>query len=124
MKNKRLISALAIVASLAFSAFCIHGFVGMVRQTHTRGVAHDVGVAVAQLEKSPPGIERAETFLRALKRIDPGFAPDEVKTALKDYINAFEQGLVEMKAGRDTTQDDERIAQARERLIQAIKKYD
>lgn len=124
MKNKPFVIALVLIASIALGAFSIHGFIGLVRQTHTRGVESQFGAAVAQLEKSPPGIERAEKFVQTLKRIDPGYAPDEVKQGLKDYISAFEQGLVELRAGRDTKPFDDKIAEARERLLQSVKKYE
>jgi hypothetical protein len=102
----------------------INGFRDLVRQTHTRALVREFGVAVKRLESSPPGVEGAETFVSALKKIDPGYAPPEVRKALQDYIAAFQQSLDALKAGRDTAQYDPAIAEARERLIQSVRKYD
>jgi len=113
-----------VSASILFSAWCIHGFIDMVRQTHTRAVQREFSAAVDELEKNPPGIERAQAFLKRLKAIDPGYAPAEVKTALRDYISAMEEGTEAIQAGRDTSKYDAAAAEARERLIAGIKKYD
>jgi hypothetical protein len=108
---------------ILFSAWTIHGFIDLIHQTHTRGVQEKFSAAVDELQKSPPGIERAEVFLKRLKAIDPGYAPREVKSALHDYISAMEQGMEALKSGRDTAQYDAAVADARQRLITAIKKY-
>jgi hypothetical protein len=65
-----------------------------------------------------------ETFVRALRAIDPGYAPAEIKQALQDYIAALDQSLAALKAGEDTTQYDLPIAKARERLLASVQKYD
>lgn len=112
------------VFSILLGVYSVYGFIGLVRQTHTRALEREVAAAAGQLEKSPPGVERAESFVRALKKIDPGYAPPEVKKALQDYIAALQQSLDALKAGRDTAQFDPAIAEARERLIAAVRKYD
>jgi len=112
------------IFSVVFSIYCIYGFVDLVRQTHTRAVARDFSAAVDELQKSPPGIQRAEVFLKRLKAIDPGYAPAEVKQALHDYISAQEQGLEALKAGRDTKQYDAAVADAKQRLIACVRKCD
>lgn len=112
------------VASVLFGAYSIYGFVGLVRQTHTRALEREFASAVEQLQKSPPGIQRAETFVQTLRALDPGYAPSEVKTALHDYITASQQSIDALKAGRDTTQYDPAIAEARQRLIEYVRKYD
>jgi hypothetical protein len=122
--KKKSIQVLILVASLLLGAFSIHGFIGLVRQTHTRALERDFGAAVDKLQKSPPGVERAETFVQTLKAIDPGYAPAEIKQALHDYVAALEQSLAALKAGRDTTQYDPAIAEARERLIACVQKFD
>ena len=113
-----------LVLSLLFGVYSVYGFVGLVRQTHTRALEREFAAALKQLEKSPPGIGRAETFVSTLRKIDPGYAPAEVKNALHDYIAAFQQSLDALKAGRDTAQFDPAIAEARERLIASVRKYD
>src|SRR5579859_6297656 len=97
------------VLSLLFGAYSVYGFVGLVRQTHTRALEREFAAAVKQLEKSPPGVERAQKFVSSLKKIDPGYAPPEVKVALRDYITAFQQSLDALKTGRDAAQFDSAI---------------
>lgn len=122
--KKRSLQLLVLIASLILGALSIHGFIGLVRQTHTRALEREFAAAVKELEKSPPGVERAETFVRNLKAINPGYAPPEVKQALQEYIVAFEQSLAALKAGQDTTRSDAAIAKAREKLLASVKKYD
>jgi hypothetical protein len=124
MKSQTLRIALVLAGAIAFGAFSIHGFIGLVRQTHTRGVEREVSAAVLDLQRSPPGIDRAERFVQSLKRIDPGYAPEEVKRCLKDYIAALEQASAEIRAGRDTLSLDDKIARSRANLIEAVKKYE
>ena len=112
------------IFSIVLAVYTIHGFIGLVRQTHTRALQREFGAAVTRLEKSPPGIDRAETFVSTLKKIDPGYAPPEVKKALHDYIAAFQQSLDALKAGQDTAPYDPAIAEARNRLITSVRKYD
>jgi hypothetical protein len=113
-----------IIFSVLLGVYSIYGFVNLGRQAHTRALERELAAANKQLEKSPPGVERAETYVQALKKIRPGWAPDEVKTALNDYIAALQEGLEALKAGRDTTQYDPAIAKARERLIASLKEAD
>ena len=112
------------VFSIVLAVSSVHGFIGLVRQTHTRALEREFAAAMNQWEKSAPGVERAQTFVNTLKKIDPGYAPAEVKKALQDYIAALQQSLDALKAGRDTAQFDPAIAEARERLIASVKKYD
>jgi hypothetical protein len=113
-----------LIFSVAMGVYSFHGFVDLVRQRDTHDIMREFGAAVDELQKSPPGIERAEIFLKRLKAIDPGHAPAEVKQALHDYISAMEQGIDAMKAGQDSSQYDEKIAEARERLITQEKKWE
>jgi hypothetical protein len=108
---------------VALSIYTFFGFRDLVRQTHTREVAKEFYVAGAELRKSPPGLERAETFLKRIKSIDPGYSPPEVKAAMKDYISATENALDAMKAGHSTEQCDKAMADAKERLLAAFKKW-
>ena len=124
LSKRKSVQAAFGVFSIVLAVYSIHGFIGLVRQTHTRALEREFAAAVNRLEKSPPGIERAETFVSTLKKIDPGYAPPDVKTALQDYIAAFQQSLDALKAGRDTAQYDPAIAEARERLIASVRKYD
>jgi hypothetical protein len=113
-----------LVVSVAFAAFCVHGFIDMVRQTHTRAVARDWSAAINESQKLPPGLGRAEDLLARLKRIDTGYAPDEFKHAIADYISALQGAFDASKGGRDTTQFDKAMAEARERMVAIAGKYD
>ena len=110
--------------SLLLGAYSIHGFVGLVHQTHTRYVEHDFIAAMHQLQQSPAGIERVETFIKQLKAIDTDYAPDDVKRGLHDYISSLQQSVEALQAGRDTRPYDKAIADSKERLIAACKKYE
>lgn len=55
------------VFSLLLGAYSVYSFVGLFRQTHTRALEREFGAAVERLEKSPPGFERAESFVRTQK---------------------------------------------------------
>ena len=62
--------------------------------------------------------------MKRLKAIDPGYAPAEVKQALRDYISATEQGIDALKARQDNRQIDDAMAKARDRLVESLKKWD
>jgi hypothetical protein len=93
-----------------------------VRQRDTRSISAQLSAAVAQIKKGPQGVDGVEAFVAALKRIDPGHAPEEVKLALRDYILASEQSLQERKSGHPTAQVDDNMARTQEKLIRSLKK--
>jgi hypothetical protein len=93
----------------------------LIHARETRSIANQLDAAVTQLQKGPQGAESAERFLAALKQIDAGYAPSQVKVALRDYITATERDLLELKAGRRATQADEDMARAQENLIQSLR---
>ena len=99
-------------------------WIGFVRQTHAQAVAREWGAAIEQSEKLPPGMGRAEDMLSRFKRIDLGYAPDDLKQAIHDYIADFQQSLDAAKAGQDTSLPDKAMEEARLRMVSAIKKYD
>ena len=110
------------VFSMLCCAYFIYGFVGLVRQTHARAVGREFAAAASELKKSPAGIQSAGVFLKRLKAIGPGYFPPEVKQALHDYISAMEQGLDALKEGKDTSQYDAAVADAKQRLITGVEK--
>jgi hypothetical protein len=115
---------LAAIVSVVMLPVLIWAWIGFIRQTHARNVAREWGVAVEQAEKLPPGMGRAEDMLSRFKRINLGYAPDELKQAIHDYIAAFQQSLDAMKAGQDTSVPDRAMEEAKLRMVSAIKKYD
>jgi len=72
----------------------------------------------------PPGFDRAENLLSRLKRIDTGYAPDELKRATTDYINALEGAIYAAKAGQSTVDFDLAMDRAKQRMVEIAKKYD
>ena len=113
-----------VILSILLCVYSVRGFIDLIRQSHTRWIAQDIFAAVQEMEKSPPGIERGERFLKRVKAIDPGYAPAEVKQALQDYIIATQQGFDALKMGQDLRPSEAAMAEARNRLIACIRKYD
>jgi hypothetical protein len=122
--KQKSVQLLVALAAIAFSVFCVRDFIGMVRRTHARAVQREFVAAVQRLQDSPPGVERVDNFVRGLKAIDPSYAPEDVKVALRDYTEALDQSLNALKAGRDAAIYDPAIAHAKEKLIESIAKYD
>lgn len=124
MLNTRWGKIVFFIFSLSLGVYSFFGMRDLVRQTHTRAVEKEFTAAVVEMQKSPPGLERAETFLKKIKSIDPGLSPPEVKDALKDYISTIENGLDAIKAGRSTEHYDKAMADAKQRLVAAFKKWE
>jgi hypothetical protein len=122
MKSNGLRLALLLLLALVCGAFSVWTLTSLVRQRDTHDIVKQLGTAVTQLEKGPQGLDTMEKFIVNLRRIDPGHAPEEVKVALKDYVTAAERDLAELKAGRQPTQVDAEMAQAREKLVEILKK--
>jgi hypothetical protein len=123
MKKKSKLILLLILSALV-AIFCMQGFMGIVHEKHTRLVERDFGAALHQLQDSPPGVQRVETFVTRLKAINTGYVPTEVKQALQGYVAAVEQSVDAAKAGRDTAPYDPAIAQAKQKLTDSVREYD
>ena len=121
--KRKLVLILAGIAVVSYGVYCVADFGSMARNSHTQGLLRDMNAIVADQEKLPPGIPRAEEFLRRVKALDPGLAPTEVKQALRDYTAALEGSLEAMKAGRETTHYDAAMADAKQRLADCFQKY-
>jgi hypothetical protein len=121
--KRKSVQAALLAFSLLFSAWCIYDFAQMVKRSHAQGVVRDVSAAVKELQGTQPGIPRAEAFLRRLTAIHTGYAPEEVKIALQDYTSALEKSLVAMKGGYYTNQFDADMAAAREKLLEATRRW-
>jgi hypothetical protein len=101
MKNK---NVQVLILTILGGAVCVWVLTTLVRQRDTRSISAQLSAAVAQIKKGPQGVDGVEAFVAALKRIDPGNAPEEVKLALRDYILASEQNLQEWRSGHPTAQ--------------------
>jgi hypothetical protein len=112
------------ILSVVMLPFSIWLWIGFIHRTHARAVAREWGAAIEQSERLPAGMGRAEDMLSRFKRIDLGYAPNDLKQAIHDYIAAFQQSLDAAKAGKDTSASDKAMEEARLRMVSTIKKYD
>lgn len=115
---------MVLVGALLLGVYSVRGIIGLVRQTHTRAMEKAFAAAIDKFQKSPPGIERATNFVKELKAIDPGYAPAEVKQALRGYIDAFDQSVAGWKSGHVPTEYDAAIEAARTKLLESVGKFD
>lgn len=122
--KKRSMQILLLIFFALLAGLCAQSFIGVVHQRHTGAIERDFVAALAQLEKSPPGIGRVETFVARLRAIDTNHAPTEVKQALHGYVSAVQQSVNAAKAGQNITPYDAAIAEARQRFIDAAREYD
>lgn len=123
MKKKSTLILLLILSALV-AVFCTQAFMGIIHQRRTRTVEGDFGAALRQLQDSPPGVQRVETFVARLKAINTGHAPAEVKEALQNYVAAVEQSIDAAKAGQNTAAYDPAIAEAKQKLADSVREYD
>ncbi len=118
-KKSTLVLLLVLCAVFAF--FVWKSYKGALQQNRTRSVATAFGFAMHELQQTPPGIQRVEAFLGRLKAIDTKSASPEVQKALGDYIAAVEPSLEAVRSGRPSEPYDPGMAQAKQRLIDAVR---
>ena len=123
MKKKSTL-ILLLILSVLVAVFCTQAFMGIIHQRRIRTVERDFGAALHQLQDSPPGVQRVETFVARLKAINTGHAPAEVKEALQNYVAAVEQSIDAAKAGHNTATYDPAIAEAKQKLADSVREYD
>jgi hypothetical protein len=97
---------------------------GMARQRRTRAITTEFGAALRQLQLSPPGVQRVEIFVSALKSIKTDSASAEVKQALQGYADTLQLSVAAAREGRDIKQYDPSIARAKQRLIDSVQNQD
>ncbi len=114
--------ALTVVAMVVTTAYSIFSFIEMGHHTHTRAINDEVATAVTKAETFPPGIERLETLAGQIRKIAPGWAPDEVKDALAQYNAALQAEMDAFKAGKDIQLYEDAQERAYQQLATAIKK--
>jgi hypothetical protein len=124
MLKKKSTRILLPILFIVLAVFCAQGFIGAVHQTRTSAVERDFVAALAQLQNSPPGIGRVETFVARLRAIDTNHAPVEVKQALQNYASAIQQSVNAAKAGHGFASNDAAIAEARQGFVDAVREYD
>ena len=107
---------MAIVSLIALP-FLVRGWIYSVRQSNTWDVEQKTSAALRELQNSPTGLKRAEEYLVRIKAIKNDYAPDDLKRALADYASALEQSIEAAKAGRDTSSFDQRMDEAKQRMI-------
>lgn len=86
----------------------------------TRKVQREMNHVVADWQKLPPGIERAEELVRRLRRIDASHAPADVQKALQEYVDALDRAVRVLKAGASIQAADREIAEKKAALDQAL----
>ena len=124
MLKKKSTRVLLPILFIVLAVFCAQGFIAAVHQTRTSAVERDFVAALAQLQNSPPGIGRVETFVARLRAIDTNHAPVEVKQALQNYASAIQQSVNAAKAGHGFASNDAAIAEARQGFVDAVREYD
>jgi hypothetical protein len=117
------VMALAAIAAVAVACHGCKTHDAIYTETHTQGLLSDMNVIMNDVGKLPPGIPRAEELMRRLKALDPGLAQAEVRQGLRDYLAALEGWIEATKAGRETTQYDLAMDDAKKRLDDYSRKY-
>lgn len=109
--------------SLGILIWSVVGLVDIVRVDHTQRLARGVAAAVTELEKSPPGRERAERFVNRLKAIDAPYAYADVQSALNAYAAALDEVIKSsIGTGRVNILANQEVAVEAERLKASIRK--
>jgi hypothetical protein len=119
--NKRML----IVLAVAFVCFVFAELFAIIDRDSdaTQKVQREMNQVVADWQKLPPGIERAEELVRRLRRIDASHAPVDVQRALQEYADALDRGVSVYKAGADIQAADLEIAEKNTALDQALKSH-
>jgi hypothetical protein len=113
---------LVILLSVVFVCSTYY-FIFLSPQARVHRVGRDFLAAVQQLNQSPPGNQRAETFVQRVRAISAEPAPPEIQQDLRDYADALDQALQDYKNGSDTKADDQKTDSVKARLVADIKKY-
>lgn len=71
----------------------------------------------------PRGVSRAEYLANALKSIDTSHTPIRFQLAVSNYISALDNGIEELKAGRNSGAQSEQIATNRELILKIFEEY-
>ena len=73
--TKRQLKSILTIGVPLLVVLCIYTLGHLVRQRDTRNIVTQFATAQQALEKVPPGIERAEQFVRRVKAFNTGYAP-------------------------------------------------
>ncbi len=121
LPSKKSTRLLLLVLAAVFLAFVVRPYRGAVQENRTRRVAAEFGAALHELPQTSPGIARVETFMERLRAIDTKKAPPAVRQALEGYIAALTPSVHAARAGKTIVPYDKGIAQARQRLADAVR---
>jgi hypothetical protein len=116
-KQRLILISAVVVVSILF------GVRGILQQQHARRVIKECAAAGETLEKSPPGFERADTFIQRLRAIDTSAAPADLARAIHDYADAMERAIGAVKNGKESKQLDDEMAATKERFVAVMKNY-
>jgi hypothetical protein len=110
--------------SLLVLGICLtYTFIFLTPQARVRHIAHEYYAAIEQLNQSPPGIQRADEFLRRIKTIDTQHAPLQIQQDFQEYANTLDQALRVLKKGGDASVYDKEFGEEKAKLDVDFKKY-
>ena len=96
MTKKNKILLVVMILTLVNGLMIYRSLTSLTSSRDAQSVAYQISDARKAIEKLPPGMGRVNDFIRRLKAVDPGYAPPEVKEALKEYTKAMEQAAEAM----------------------------
>jgi hypothetical protein len=99
-------------------------FIFLSPQARVHRVGRDYLAAIQQLNQSPPGIQRAQTFIQRVRAISAEPAPPEIQQDLRDYADALDRALQDYRNVSDTKADDQKTDDIKAKLVADIKKYE
>jgi hypothetical protein len=123
MKSKP-VMILAAIAVGAYLVYCIRDFIRLSYTAPARTLKHHLAAVTNRFEGTPIGVSQNEEFLSRLKAVNASRAPTEVQRALRDYIAAYQDALDAAKSGGDASIYAQPMSESKERLRQALAKYD
>ena len=113
-----------IVILIAVGAYSTYYFLSLTPQAQAHRVEREYATVIKQLNQSPPGIPRAEEFIRRINAISDEPAPLEIQQDLREYAKTLEHALQTIQNGGDAAAYDQKTADEKTKLIADFKRYD
>jgi 23S rRNA A2030 N6-methylase RlmJ len=122
MKNNRSLHMLLFAVLIGtYLIFCLEN---LTPRAHAHKVEQEYVSAIKQLNQNPPGVARAEGFIKQIKSINVEHAPLEMQQDMRKYADALDKALQAFKDGRDSTIYDQKSAEEKAKLVADFRKYD
>ena len=98
----------------------------LVRSYSVVRIANEMSVAATSYKNRLKSFESDQEYIKDLSKIEPGFAPKDVTTALRNYIKGMEGQIVDIQFNSiDLFKGDQKKAEdARNLLAQLVGKYE